>query len=301
MLMAPIPAAEAYRQACGRQPLLCQDSPSQRPVALYGWRVGPTREVHIAKAQELVLSVHLDGAQRVRVFTEEGWSRSFSKPGDLTLIPSGKAVRYRTEGGVDFATLHFPANRLREDVSRTLARAQTCLFAFPDDYIIASVRRLMQIARAPAETREPYLAAVFDALALHIAQVVEDGEARGASLVEISQTAMPGPAFDKVLEQIETQLAENLTLKDLADTAGVCRTTFAEQFAKRFGASPHRYITQRRVERARTLLTEGRLSITDIAYEVGFGGQSHFSTTFRAYTGTTPSAYQRKNLRRRSA
>jgi len=296
MLITTIPGVEAYRQACRRQPSLVQDNPSQLSIGLCGWHTGPTREIHIAKAEELVMSIHLGGARRVRIFTEEGLSRSFSKPGDVTLIPRGKYVSYRTEGEVEFATLHFFSNNLNDSSLDALARVQACLFAVPDHYIAASVRTLMQIAQTQKNGSKAYVAALFNALAYHIAHIVEKSDgAPGAPIVEPDQTER-SPSFDKVIEQIDAQLAEKLTLNDLADIAGVSRTAFAEQFAKRFGCSPHKYIIQRRVERAKALLMEGRLSVTDIAYEVGFSGQSHLSTTFRAYTGCSPSAYQDKKV-----
>jgi AraC family transcriptional regulator len=291
MLMTAIPAVEAYQQACRRQPSVTQNSPTRRRVGLYGWRTGATQEVHIPEAQELVLSVHLGGAQRVRVFTEEGLSRSFSKPGDVTLIPRGKAVSYRTDGEVEFATLHFPNQGLRKGLGAALSRVQACHFAVPDDYIVSSVRTLMQVARAPSTASSAYVGALFEALTLHIAHLIEEGEQRPARLVQVSQVGNIRPTIDKVLQQIDRQLAEKLTLQSLAEMAGVCRTIFAEQFAKRMGCAPHQYIIQRRIERAKELLMEGRMSVTDIAYEVGFSGQSHLSTTFRATTGQSPSQY----------
>jgi AraC family transcriptional regulator len=293
MLTAAVPGVEAYRQACRRQPSLMQNSPSRRRIGLYGWRTGPTEEVHIPEAQELVLSVHLGGAERVRVFTEEGLSRAFSKPGDITLIPRGKAVSYRTDGEVEFATLHFPTRALRNDLSGVLAGVDACHFAVTDDYVVSSVRTLMRAARPPAVASGAYITALFDALTLHIAHLVEAGQCSRQSLLQVAQNPARGPAFDKVIDEIDRRLAEKLTLRELADLAGVCRTRFAEQFAQRFGSAPHKFIIERRIERAKTLLREGRMSITDIAYEVGFSGQSHFSSTFRALTGSIPSAYGR--------
>lgn len=291
---AAVPAIDAYSQACQRRPSIVRDNPSPRRVGLYAWRTGPTREVHIAKTRELTLSVHLAGARRVRVFTEQGLTRSFSRPGDITLVPAGQAISYRTEGEVGFATLHFPLESsiaLADPVYDTLSNLQVCLFALPDEYAVSSVKTLMQASRGKDPVSAQYVAAVFEALSLHIARIVNDQDGEQIRPGGMAPPVAPGPDFDEVARQIEARLAEKLTLQELADVAGVGRTAFAEQFKQRFGCPPHRFITQRRVERAKALLQQGRLSITDIAYEVGFSGQSHFSTTFRALTGDAPSAY----------
>ena len=118
-----------------------------------------------------------------------------------------------------------------------------------------------------------------------------DSDAERIQLGTSVPSELDGPDFNAVLSHIENQLAEKLTLQGMADYAGVCRTVFAQEFAERFGCSPHRFITQRRIEKAKSLLAQGRLSITDIAYEVGFSGQSHFSSTFKALTGHAPTSY----------
>lgn len=294
MTEAAIPAVDAYSEACRRRPSLARDSHSRQRVALYGWRTGPTKEVHIAQTRELILSVHLGGARRVRVFTEQGLSRSFSKPGDITLIPRGQAVSYRTEGEVEFATVHFPVDafmRRDSDMPTEVSNLQVCLFALRDDYVLSSVKTLMHASNASTCESARYFATLFDALTCHIARIVAESDAEQIRLARLAQPAVKGPNFDEVIKQIETRLAEKLTLQELADHAGVCRSIFAEQFTERFGCSPHRFITQRRIEMAKSLLVQSKLSVTDIAYEVGFSGQSHFSTTFRALTGSAPSVY----------
>ncbi len=294
-----IPAVEAYSEACRTTPSLVRDGNARRRVGLYGWTTAPTKEVHIAETRELIVSVHLGGARRVRVYTEQGLSRSFSKPGDITLIPRGQPVSYRTEGQVEFATVHFPVDdamrRSSNDSWNELAKLQVCLFALQDDYVVASVKTLMRASRSASPTSrddQRYFSRLFDALTCHLSRIVKDGNAEQVRLGRLEQPAMIiVPDFDEVLRQIETRLADKLSLRDLADCAGVCRSLFAQEFAKRFGCSAHRFITQRRIERAKLLLRQGERRVTDIAYEVGFSGHSHFSTTFRAVTGSTPTAY----------
>ncbi len=294
MAIIGIPAVDAYSNACHQGPLLVRDSPSRRKVGLYGWKTGPTKEVHIAQTRELILSVHLGGARRVRVFTDQGLSHSFSKPGDITLIPSGQPVSYRTDGEVEFATVHFPlvSETPRDnDLWDALSNLSVCLFALRDDYVVSGVKLLMQASQSTARNSAQYFAALFEALSCHVAHIIKANEAEQLNLARRSFPEITRPDFEEVVRHIEARLSEKLMLQDLADVAGVGRTAFAEQFSQRFGCTPHKFITQLRIEKAKQLLRQGSHNVTDIAYEVGFSSQSHFSTTFRSLTGCVPTAY----------
>lgn len=292
-------AVDAIRGICTSGPSLVRDSDARRGVGLYGWNTGPVQEVHIPENGELIVSLHLGGARRVRLFTHEGLTRSFSKPGDITLMPRGKPISFRTDGAVEFATLHFspesPNRRHADEWARILGQSD-CLFAFRDEYVLASVRALMQASRSRSRDTERYCARLLDSLVAHLAMLVERGGPEQIDLPMRLQRGPRQPDFDAVLRQIEQHLADKLTLDELSARAGVSRALFAREFSTRFGCSPHRYLNRRRVERAKQLLREGlqhegRHSLADIAYEVGFSGQSHFSTIFKSLEGCTPIGY----------
>lgn len=216
---AAVPAVDAYSEACQRGPSIVRDNPSPRRVGLYAWRTGPTREVHIGKTRELILSVHLAGARRVRVFTEQGLTQSFSRPGDITLVPREQAISYRTEGEVKFATLHFPLESpggLLDPVADTLSALEACLFARRDEFAVSSVKTLLQAAQAGDPGNTQYLSAMFEALSLHIARIVQDCDAEQIRPRDGAPQIARGPNFDEVERQIEARLAEKLTLLELA-------------------------------------------------------------------------------------
>ena len=66
------------------------------------------------------------------------------------------------------------------------------------------------------------------------------------------------------------------------------------QFTAYVGVPPYRYLIELRIERARQLLRETELTVTQICHRVGFNSLSHFTTTFRQHTGLSPSAYRRR-------
>jgi AraC family transcriptional regulator len=97
----------------------------------------------------------------------------------------------------------------------------------------------------------------------------------------------------RVAQFMEEHLAEDVSLGVLADLVRLSPFHFVRSFKQSFGAPPHRYWRARRIERAKELLANPRASITQIAFNVGFGGTSAFSSAFHRVAGMTPSAYRR--------
>jgi len=96
-----------------------------------------------------------------------------------------------------------------------------------------------------------------------------------------------------VAQYLEQHLDETIPVATLASVARLSRYHFGRAFKVSFGASPHRFHLQLRLERAKDLLSTSALSITEIALEAGFQEASSFSMAFRRITGFTPSRYRR--------
>ena len=99
-------------------------------------------------------------------------------------------------------------------------------------------------------------------------------------------------ALQRARELIDKQYAQALDLDELARTANFSRYHFLRAFRRAFHATPHEYLTRKRVERARELLAESGLTVTEICYEVGFESLGSFSTLFHKMVGWSPSIYR---------
>jgi len=84
------------------------------------------------------------------------------------------------------------------------------------------------------------------------------------------------------------------SVADVARGAGISPYHFIRQFEAVFGLTPHRLRTRSRLDRARLLLAEGRLSVTDVCMEVGFSSLGSFSDLFARRVGEPPSSYRRR-------
>ena len=80
-------------------------------------------------------------------------------------------------------------------------------------------------------------------------------------------------------------------MADLARSVGMCRSRLHQSFKLVFGMPPSMFLRRQRMETAVSLLSQGRMNVTQTAYAVGFSSLSHFAKTFRRHVGVSPGTY----------
>lgn len=105
-------------------------------------------------------------------------------------------------------------------------------------------------------------------------------------------TPLPPWRLKRVSDYVEANLDRSLSLAALAEAAGLSRMYFAGQFRLATGMRPHNYVVQRRIQRAKALLSQNRVSIVEVAFSVGFQSQSHFTAVFKRVAGITPQRWR---------
>ncbi|MPY78726.1 MAG: helix-turn-helix domain-containing protein [Actinophytocola sp.] len=96
----------------------------------------------------------------------------------------------------------------------------------------------------------------------------------------------------EVLEWIERRLDEPITVSELAQRSGLGERTFLRRFAAATGSTPHRWLTERRLDRAQHLLETTGLGVDDIAVACGYGSAAALRHQFARLRGTSPSHYR---------
>jgi transcriptional regulator GlxA family with amidase domain len=95
-------------------------------------------------------------------------------------------------------------------------------------------------------------------------------------------------------DRMDAASHEEWPVQRLARVSGVSEAHFARSFKEAFGIPPHRYLLTRRIERAKALLRDTDLSITEIAFQTGWGSLGTFGRTFRDVTGESPGAIRQR-------
>src|SRR5262249_31283225 len=133
-----------------------------------------------------------------------------------------------------------------------------------------------------------------DALANVLAHELSRSGQELARTVPAARGGLAGWQKRVVTAYIEQHLEERLPLVSLAQLARLSEHHFCRAFKRSFGIPPHSYHLQRRIERAKALLSDHANSITDVAIILGYSFTSSFTLSFRKITGHTPTEFRRK-------
>jgi AraC family transcriptional regulator len=96
----------------------------------------------------------------------------------------------------------------------------------------------------------------------------------------------------RVRDYVCEHLGSDISLSELASQAGLSPHYFSLLFKRAFGVTPYRYVLSARIHRAKRLLSERKMAISEIALELGFADQSHFSKVFKTFVGAAPGQYR---------
>ncbi|HEV2549419.1 MAG TPA: AraC family transcriptional regulator [Stellaceae bacterium] len=162
-----------------------------------------------------------------------------------------------------------------------------------EDPVLARIAALgkLELAQGGANGRL-YVEGLGAALAVHLLRKYGASDRR----LSLHRGGLTPAQLRRVIEYINTNLSQELTLAQLASVAGLSPHHFGQAFKAMTGRPPHRYVIEKRIHRARELLRGGRLPIAEIAHAVGFSSQSHLTINFRRLTGLTPARFRRSQI-----
>jgi YesN/AraC family two-component response regulator len=109
---------------------------------------------------------------------------------------------------------------------------------------------------------------------------------------ETLSTSMAHYRLQPTLDYIKGHLDQGITVEFLAGAIGMSTAYFCRFFQKEMGCSPYQFIIQQRVERAKAILLERELSISEVALKCGFSSHSQLNYHFRNLLGITPKEYR---------
>ena len=206
----------------------------------------------------------------------------------ITFLPAGRDYfewhQMRTSARLLF--VHFdPAELGPQSVLSSSSSLNPQLF-FEDASLWTTLNKLRNLIENPDRESLPYFEAVGAVLMHELVRLNARAETPTRGGLAAWQQRLTA-------SYIEEHLAENVPLATLASLVRLSPYHFSRAFKQSFGAPPHRYHTNRRIERAKALLERHVLSVTDIGLSLGFSETSTFTTTFRKVTGLTPSRYDR--------
>jgi AraC family transcriptional regulator len=224
-------------------------------------------------------SCRMDGRER----------RGLQTHGQFSVLPAGVTGRWMMARPAR-ALLLLLAPSLLQDTADAMGLRVPAAELVPSIQVRdPQIERIAWILQAEHDDGYPGGQLFIDSLASALAARLLSRQLRTAAPASSSRRALPERRLRDVLEYIEAHLDEDLTLAELAAVARFSVSHFKPLFKQAVGVPVHRYVVERRVERARLLVLEGGRTMADVAAETGFTHQSHMARCMRRVLGLSPS------------
>ena len=231
------------------------------------------------------------GSIEIRSKTRRGRATSHDAAHPLSLIPAGLEAHGQATGirfirhlllQLDGRTL---AHMADDEIDLTNAFAPRLMFSNPD------IMHLAQLFAEECARHEPKSRLYGDTLsvalllALSRLDPLKDRSNRAGQLAPWQ--------IRRVTEYLAAHLSDDIQLQTVSDLVKLSRSYFSRAFKISTGHAPHQWLLQARIAKAKELLVEGDLPLAQIAVDIGFADQAHFTRTFGRVVGQTPRTWQR--------
>lgn len=231
---------------------------------------------------ELMIGVMQAGVKSFRV----GRSREYAAPGELVVVNPGEMHTGEGEGGRElaYAAFYLPETALTAMLAqRDNGRAIIGVSVIDDWHVWQCLSAAHELAMAGNDA-----AAAEEAMVLGISLLFER---YGAERLALKGAASP-KAIKRAVEFLQARACDPIGLEEASQASGVGPFHLIRLFRKHLGLTPHAYLTQVRIAKSRALLRLGE-PVAQVALDVGFADQAHFTKCFKQLTGTTPALYAR--------
>ena len=250
-------------------------------------------DVELPGVRDFFITAYRGGATPMRRCFDGSWTKATCMPGDFSLLTRAQPTHWIWTADIDVCHVYL-SERLVSDVAREMMGRDVAevhvldMLKAVDPVVNDCVDALLREVHQHAPGGSLYAEALGTQLAVHLLRRYAT-----ASFHEPSVRGCLSPEQRRRIgEYIDDRIHESLTLQTLASVLNLGPCNFMRRFRQSFGISPHAFVVERRVERARGLLQGRAMSVKEVAFTCGFADQSHMTRVFRASLNTTPSALQ---------
>lgn len=218
---------------------------------------------------------------------------SLTRHGSITVIPDGQDGHWDINGPVGVSHVYLTQERLQAcaDIVAEGRTVELVRRVGQEDLAAGRILELLSQESVTADTASRLF--VEQAIDLLCLQLVRGHSSFGSLAPAPPRRGLADWQLKRVTAYMREHLEQAISLEELAGLVGLSRFHFCTAFRLATGQTPHGWLTALRMGRARELLAEPRLSITEVALSVGYQTPSSFAATFRRSERVTPSAFRR--------
>jgi AraC family transcriptional regulator len=247
-----------------------------------------------------VVNLHLSAPHRL-VQRQDGKTHGgLVATNDAAITPAGVPGYWRTDAASEDMSMLLEEGFIRRVATETGVEPEGVevvpLFSAPEPQIQRIGLSLLSEMESGSLGGELYAESLANVLALHLLRN-HSSLGRESRRWIGRESGFPRRAIERATYYINDNLSSKVALEEIAGAAHMSPHHFARSFKAATGLSPHQYVIHRRVERAKTLLSDTSLTVAEVAAAVGFSNPSHLATHVRRVLGVSPGALRRENSR----
>jgi AraC family transcriptional regulator len=260
----------------------------------------PERTASIPSERAYVVSVHLNHANsgEWELWTDGKYTKTGVWPvGGVAMCDLESNSSIRNPGPIDWVHYLVPRSTLdslTDDAGIPGVKRLHCVYGTPDPALDHLTQLILPCLNRP----EMFSQLFMDSFTLMVCSHLVGRYAQIREAIPQIKGGLAPWQRRRVVELFQERLDGELRLATLAEECRLSVSHFARSFRRSFGTSAHRYLILRRVEIAKTLLSESHSSVMEIAAQTGFSDQSALTRTFAAIVGATPVKWRREHSRR---
>lgn len=240
-----------------------------------------------------VVMTYYGAAQDIVWRTEGLRLSSRTRPGSITVIPDGHDGRWDIEGPIEVSHVYLTDARLQA-CSDVLAQGRKVELIGRVGFEDAAAGRILEMLSNETLVGDPASRLfVEQAIDLLCTQLVRAHSSVGTVTELAPRRGLADWQVKRVTAYMRDRLEQDISLDELSGLVGLSRFHFCTAFKAATGQTPHNWLTALRMGRARQLLAERSLAITDIALAVGYQTPSAFAATFRRVAQISPSEFRK--------
>ncbi len=269
---------------------------SSNNLGWYGIHLGyyriPPHSIPQKISQQHLILIHPQLPLKINVEQRFGnrWEKNQIQDGDIIIIPAHIPHQASWDREHSYIRLSLEPEKLAHSVSLTdVVELATC-FQKADPLILGIGLALKTEVESKGNSDRLYIDSLTNTLSLHL---LSHYSTKKVSIPEYTD-GLSKYKLRQIVEYINDNLDRNFSLAELAALINMSPSYFSYLFKLSTGYAPHQYVIRLRVERAKKLLLQEKLTIADIAYSLGFAHQSHLNRHFKRLVGVTPKKFQQQ-------